>query len=714
MTTYNTGNPIGSTDSRDRLDNTENMDYLENSTTELTHADRLGTVRKTRHGMEVQHDAQIAAHEAEHDNQISAHEAEHDTQMQSFENDFDDRLAGMAFTRIGSFTTGATLTDMRQVLIWEVSKGGDGHEYGWNGTFPKVVAAGATPATSGGIGAGAWADRTDVTLRGELAVSDGEKRIWMCASIAQMMTITPDFDGQRISVLGYYADAPLIGGGTFIGYADTSSVHNGFTVFRANTNWVWRRWNNSNITLFDGGARTGDNTDNSGVLNRAMLIGRTPIQVLPGYYNFTHGVIVPPNLGLSLFANVSHKGSVVFLYNPSVDDTATALIKFEGDEENATYSGAMLRNITLQGGGDTERHGLEAHLVYHPDFFGLRAEGFKGSGFIFDKCQDGIIDFLEIQNCGRTTGDYSSLSDISNNDLTTHAPLQIYSSVPNDASNMLRIQNLHIEANKVSPYIRVSGGIGLWLGYVHMEHRTGLMANTSPTEGHGTFLQVLNAEVHIENSEASQVEWFAETRGYGGLWVTNCGRSGGVRHVGEGETFRWFFVNTGFTKSSINSSVQVMADKVNLGDTSWGYPCLRSVLSSCGFSSLSITNDGYKTDVTLIEPKISGNSTFTTSGLKVLGGRTDGNLTAAPLSGYMVLHEHDVGGTPNIAYEYGIHYVPGKSRFKEVFGNGSPSELGGTPYPVNSRWYNMAASATGDAYMYVKTNAGWKVVSKIQ
>lgn len=171
MTTFNTGNPIGSTDSRDRLDNTENMDYLENSTTELTHPDRLGTVRKTRHGMEAEHDNQISAHEVEHAAQIAAHEVEHDNQMQSFETDFDGRLAGMAFTRVGSFTAGATLIDMRQVLVWEASQGGDGHEYGWTGSFSpsgKVVIAGSNPETTGGIGAGAWVDRTDVTLRDEI------------------------------------------------------------------------------------------------------------------------------------------------------------------------------------------------------------------------------------------------------------------------------------------------------------------------------------------------------------------------------------------------------------------------------------------------------------------------------------------------------------------------------------------------------------------
>lgn len=157
MTTYNTGNPIGSTDARDRLDNSENMDILENSTTLNEHPDRLGTMRKTRKGMEL-----------EHDNQISAHEAEHDNQMQSFEDDFDSRLAGMAFTRVGTFTTGATLTDMRQTLLWEVSQGGDGYEYGWSGAFSKVVPPSSTPATSGGVGAGAWIDRTQDTLRSEL------------------------------------------------------------------------------------------------------------------------------------------------------------------------------------------------------------------------------------------------------------------------------------------------------------------------------------------------------------------------------------------------------------------------------------------------------------------------------------------------------------------------------------------------------------------
>lgn len=163
MTTFNTGNPIGSTDSRDRLDNSENADILENSTSLRYHADRLGTVRKTRYGMQKEHDDQIAAHNnefnsqlsaqnAEHNDQIAAHENEFDTKIATYDNEFDAHISGMAISNVGTFSAGYTLTNIRQSLRYAV----DGYEYSWSGTFPKVVPAGSTPATSGGIGINAW------------------------------------------------------------------------------------------------------------------------------------------------------------------------------------------------------------------------------------------------------------------------------------------------------------------------------------------------------------------------------------------------------------------------------------------------------------------------------------------------------------------------------------------------------------------------------
>lgn len=59
----------------------------------------------------------------------------------------------------GSFEAGGTLVNANDVLLQESA----GKAYGWGGTYPKVAPAGSTPASSGGIGAGAWEDKSGLT-----------------------------------------------------------------------------------------------------------------------------------------------------------------------------------------------------------------------------------------------------------------------------------------------------------------------------------------------------------------------------------------------------------------------------------------------------------------------------------------------------------------------------------------------------------------------
>lgn len=150
--TFNTGNPIGSTDARDLSDNAENFDKAL-GTLDATWTDRLGVTRDS----------------------------------------FEGRLAKGSFYRVGTFAAGYRLTNMRQTLEY------NGHEYSWAGTFPKVVAAGSTPATSGGIGAGAWVDRSDVTLRSDLNIV-----VKVFASVADMVADTKLSIGDKVRTLGYY------------------------------------------------------------------------------------------------------------------------------------------------------------------------------------------------------------------------------------------------------------------------------------------------------------------------------------------------------------------------------------------------------------------------------------------------------------------------------------------------------------------------------
>lgn len=130
-TRYNTGNQIESTDVRDMSDNAKNLDLFSNSP-ELSFDDRFGVERKTIQGMIAEFDAQIL---------------------------------NMGFSRVGTFTAGATLTNPRQTLLWDTANGGDGQEYGWSGAFPKVVPPSSTPASTGGISVGAWMSRFDPGLR---------------------------------------------------------------------------------------------------------------------------------------------------------------------------------------------------------------------------------------------------------------------------------------------------------------------------------------------------------------------------------------------------------------------------------------------------------------------------------------------------------------------------------------------------------------------
>ena len=82
------------------------------------------------------------------------------------------RLAAEAGLNLvdGSFEEGAEITSSSDVVWWQAGSA----IYGWSGTFIKVVPTGSTPTP---LGSGGWIDRSDVTLRGELASSAGSSLV---------------------------------------------------------------------------------------------------------------------------------------------------------------------------------------------------------------------------------------------------------------------------------------------------------------------------------------------------------------------------------------------------------------------------------------------------------------------------------------------------------------------------------------------------------
>lgn len=74
------------------------------------------------------------------------------------------------------FTTGGTLTntDRDAAVLWPLSSRGDGSWYYWEGTLPKVIPAASTPASTGGVVAGAWRPVGDIALRGQLSSTSSD------------------------------------------------------------------------------------------------------------------------------------------------------------------------------------------------------------------------------------------------------------------------------------------------------------------------------------------------------------------------------------------------------------------------------------------------------------------------------------------------------------------------------------------------------------
>lgn len=128
--TYNTGNPIGSTDVRDGVDNLKSFDVLLNSTDD-TYQDRLGNTVPTAAGA----------------------------------------IKALGPVPVNfTFTTGGTFTSRNQAA----KNPPDGNWYGWGGDgFPHDVAPGTDPTLPGS----GYVPRTDVVLRSDLAANGGASLI---------------------------------------------------------------------------------------------------------------------------------------------------------------------------------------------------------------------------------------------------------------------------------------------------------------------------------------------------------------------------------------------------------------------------------------------------------------------------------------------------------------------------------------------------------
>lgn len=100
----------------------------------------------------------------------------------------EEAISNYGYITMDSFEDGATLTLPNQVLRYEAT----GEYYRWDGDFPKAVAAGSTPESTGGVGLGAWVGVGDASLRTNLASASGATLIGYKNSATGSVSRTQD------------------------------------------------------------------------------------------------------------------------------------------------------------------------------------------------------------------------------------------------------------------------------------------------------------------------------------------------------------------------------------------------------------------------------------------------------------------------------------------------------------------------------------------
>ncbi len=173
MTTYNTGNPIGSTAVQDLYDNAQNLDQLVNTREARLHPDRFGVPRKTWHGME---------------------------------QEFLEFLSNSGYEIIGTYGAGLQVTAYNQVFL----KDGEFYRAAASLTLPYTTTGNWATEESSFVAVG------DAVLRQDLAADSGASLVGYSPTVGPATTVESALRG---------AEAQLSGISTRIDQNEAASVN---------------------------------------------------------------------------------------------------------------------------------------------------------------------------------------------------------------------------------------------------------------------------------------------------------------------------------------------------------------------------------------------------------------------------------------------------------------------------------------------------------
>lgn len=258
--TYNTGNPLGSTDPRDLLDNASNLDDGMNSVLP-TFTDRLGVSRDTWQGQQ---------------DQFQLAQTGRETEFQQF-------LADSGFVSLGNYAAGLEFTAYNQYMAY--------------GGFFYRPAPSSIPFITSGTWVGADEDlfalfSQDDVLRGDLAniasVSLGAALVGRSAqyveSITALRALLKTTPSKFARTKGYYAGSQVGGGLYWMDAADTTSADNGGSIIVATDGGRWRLVLDGPVTIEQFGASPSVADNGPNIQAALSWAAGAPVYAGPGIF----------------------------------------------------------------------------------------------------------------------------------------------------------------------------------------------------------------------------------------------------------------------------------------------------------------------------------------------------------------------------------------------------------------------------------------------
>lgn len=547
-------------------------------------------------------------------------------------------------------------------------------------------------------------------LSSNLSGYDGAKFIGRCPDIDNLKKIIPQFSGQKIDVVSFYAEDNVksTGGGEFYAVQSKDLAEKSGIVIRADENWCWIRVDSVSTNIWPIewlGIRIGSpehGEKNSNILQESVVNNYRVELVFPsGMTYLKPGIIKIPGNWAGVLRGSNTRYCIIM---PSEDPKDPDVILIEYNTEKQFSWGLRIENLSFNGNHFT----LSAFRLTNVSYVytnNLQIYSFRGCALWLDKVQDSVFEATNIQESGYSAG------NITDNTLTTHPALFLTSTINKDICNMIRFNNCQIENNNCSPYVRIDSGIGLMFTQTHAEIR-------EPKQwGQRDFLEIENADVQILEHAGSRFRNAIIIKGYGVTTVSG-GRSlgGDITAIAENKKGTLALSNCRVNRINISAynghhqfsnvaATDVILKKI-AGSIRWFGGVITSLsVNGSTNSSLGVHFDGVTVskDVIFID-----NQDIKTSSHSFINSTVIGNMTFDCING--IYYSNNIIGSENISMGQRI-FVP--SHIRIIYGNSAPTS---GDFNQGDRVINNSPSAGGwDGWRCVEAGKPgvWKGYGKI-